>query len=69
MLRSRIIPCLLVHNKGLVKTVKFKEAYCLSYKEDFDAVSDEPLQTSIVISAKEISIKDTTYLNNWPNRG
>jgi len=25
MLRARIIPCLLVHNKGLVKTVKFKE--------------------------------------------
>ena len=24
MLRSRIIPCLLIHNKGLVKTVKFK---------------------------------------------
>ena len=24
MLRSRIIPCLLVHNKGLVKTVNFK---------------------------------------------
>ena len=24
MLRSRVIPCLLVHNKGLVKTVKFK---------------------------------------------
>lgn len=26
MLKSRIIPCLLVHNKGLVKTVKFKES-------------------------------------------
>lgn len=25
MLRSRIIPCLLVHNKGLVKTVNFKQ--------------------------------------------
>jgi len=25
MLNPRIIPCLLVHNKGLVKTVKFKE--------------------------------------------
>ena len=24
MLRSRIIPCLLIHQKGLVKTVKFK---------------------------------------------
>ncbi len=26
MLQSRIIPCLLIHNKGLVKTVKFKDA-------------------------------------------
>ncbi len=26
MLRSRVIPCLLVHNKGLVKTVKFKDS-------------------------------------------
>ena len=25
MLRPRIIPCLLVSNKGLVKTVKFKD--------------------------------------------
>ena len=25
MLRSRIIPCLLIHNKGLYKTVKFKD--------------------------------------------
>jgi len=25
MLRSRIIPCLLVHNKGLVKTIEFKD--------------------------------------------
>lgn len=25
MLRSRITPCLLVHKKGLVKTVEFKE--------------------------------------------
>ena len=26
MLRSRVSPCLLVHNKGLVKTVKFRDA-------------------------------------------
>ncbi len=25
MLRPRIIPCLLIHNKGLVKTVGFKD--------------------------------------------
>ena len=26
MLRSRIIPCLLVHDKGLVKTINFKDS-------------------------------------------
>lgn len=26
MLAPRIIPCLLVHNKGLIKTIKFKDA-------------------------------------------
>jgi len=26
MLRARVIPCLLIHNKGLVKTVKFSDA-------------------------------------------
>ena len=26
MLFPRIIPCLLVHNKGLVKTIKFKDS-------------------------------------------
>ena len=25
MLRSRIIPCLLIHNGGLVKTINFKD--------------------------------------------
>ena len=25
MLRSRVIPCLLIHDNGLVKTVKFKD--------------------------------------------
>ena len=55
-------------NLSSLKTVKFSEAYCLSYNEDFDSVSDEPLKTHVVISAKEISIKDTTFKNNWPNK-
>ncbi|MEL0644966.1 type VI secretion system tube protein TssD [Olleya sp. Ti.3.14] len=55
-------------NLSSLKTIKFKDAYCLNYVEDFDAVSDEPLKTHIVISAKEISIKDTTFKNNWPDK-
>ena len=52
-------------NMSSLKTVTFKEAYCLSYHEDFDAVSSEPLKTQIVISAREITVKDTTFTNNW----
>ena len=53
-------------NMSSLKTLKFKEAYCLSYHEDFDAIGDEPLKTRIVISAKELKVKDTTFSNNWP---
>ena len=55
-------------NLSSLKTIIFKDAYCLKYVEDFDAVSDEPLQTSLVISAKELTVKDTTFRNNWPNK-
>ncbi|MDX1270539.1 type VI secretion system tube protein TssD [Bizionia paragorgiae] len=55
-------------NLSSLKTIIFKDAYCLKYLEDFDAVSDEPLQTSLVISAKELTVKDTTFRNNWPNK-
>jgi len=53
-------------NMSSLKTLKFSDAYCLSYHEDFDAISDEPLKTRIVISAKELKVKDTTFKNNWP---
>lgn len=55
-------------NLSSLKTIVFKDAYCLKYLEDFDSVSDEPLKTSLVISAKEITVKDTTFKNNWPNK-
>lgn len=55
-------------NMSSLKTIKFKKAYCLQYQEDFDAVSNEPLKTRILISAKEITVKDTTYKNNWPDK-
>jgi len=55
-------------NLSSLKTIIFKEAYCLNYEEDFDAVSDQPLKTKIVISAKELKVKDTTFKNNWPDK-
>ena len=52
-------------NMSSLKTVQFTDAYCLSYNEEFDAEGSEPLRTRITISAKEITVKDTTFTNNW----
>ena len=44
MLRSRVIPCLLVHKKGLVKTVKFSNAKYIG----------DPLNAVKIFNEKEV---------------
>lgn len=55
-------------NMSSLKNVEFSEAYCIEYTEHFNADSDKPLQIHLVLSAKEISIKGTTFINNWPSK-
>lgn len=54
-------------NMSSLKTLEFKDAYCLFYKEHFNMSSADPMQTFLVISAKEISIKSVNFKNNWPS--
>ncbi len=55
-------------NLSSLKTVDFSDAFCLSYIEHFNASDNEPLKTKVVISAKDITVSDTTFSNNWPAR-
>jgi cyclase len=62
MLRSRIIPCLLVHNKGLVKTVKFKNSKYVG----------DPINAVKIFNEKEVDELivldiDATKENKGPN--
>jgi cyclase len=62
MLRSRIIPCLLVRNKGLVKTVQFKESKYVG----------DPLNAVKIFNEKEVDELivldiDATKENRAPN--
>ena len=62
MLRSRIIPCLLVHNKGLVKTVKFKNPKYVG----------DPINAVKIFNEKEVDELilydiDSSVLNKDPN--
>ena len=62
MLRSRIIPCLLVHNGGLVKTVNFKDPKYIG----------DPLNAVRIFNEKEVDELiivdiDATILKKEPN--
>tara|TARA_B100000242_G_C43038082_1_gene484087 strand:+ start:1330 stop:2088 length:759 start_codon:yes stop_codon:yes gene_type:complete len=62
MLRSRIIPCLLIHNKGLVKTVKFKNPKYVG----------DPINAVKIFNEKEVDELivldiDATVENRTPN--
>ena len=62
MLRSRIIPCLLIHKKGLVKTVKFKEPKYVG----------DPINAVKIFNEKEVDELivldiDATKENRGPN--
>jgi cyclase len=62
MLRTRIIPCLLVHNKGLVKTVNFKEPKYVG----------DPINAVKIFNEKEVDELivldiDATVENRTPN--
>ena len=62
MLRSRIIPCLLIHNNGLVKTVKFKDSKYVG----------DPINAVKIFNEKEVDELivldiDATMENRGPN--
>jgi hypothetical protein len=48
-----------------LKELKFKEAYIVKYKEDFNSTGDNPLTESFVLSAKEIELGSAKHINDW----
>ena len=48
-----------------MKELKFKEAYIVKYKEDFDAAGDNPLTETFTLSAKEIEMGTAKHTNEW----
>ncbi|KAB1067634.1 hypothetical protein F6U93_10130 [Tamlana haliotis] len=68
MVKNGVITFYKRENMASLKKVEFKNAYCLHYHEHFNAHDTEPMQTQLVISANEITIKGTTFSNNWPTK-
>ncbi len=52
-------------NDATLKELKFKEAYIVKYREDFDATGENPLTEHIVLSAREIELGNAKHTNEW----
>ena len=49
-----------------LKELKFKEAYVVDYKEEFDAKNDNPNYERFTISAMSIEVGNGKHENEWP---
>lgn len=56
------------HNNlsGILRTIKFSNAYCTFYKESYDHDDTQPYTIDLIINAKEIKVGDDDHKNNWP---
>lgn len=53
-------------SNAALKTVSFKEAYCVYYKEVFSSLGEAPMTITLKIAAHEISVNSISIKNNWP---
>jgi Hemolysin coregulated protein Hcp (TssD) len=53
-------------NMSKLKTLIFSEGHCVDYYESFDHNGAHPMQITFTISAKELKLNDSQFLNNWP---
>lgn len=52
-----------IESSKAFKTLEFKDARCVNYKETF--VRDKDMITDLIISAREITVSDVSHSNNW----
>lgn len=52
-------------SEATLKELKFKEAYIVKYREDFDANGEHPLTETFTISAREIELGNAKHINEW----
>lgn len=53
-------------NEATAKELKFTEGYMVKYIENFDSVGENPMNESLVISARSISMGTGEHVNDWP---
>lgn len=65
MVRSGKVEFYRRDSTSILKTVEFKDAFCIYLKEIFVSEGPHPMVTKVTISAHEIIIDSSSILNTW----
>ncbi|GAB3023210.1 hypothetical protein GCM10027051_29870 [Niabella terrae] len=49
-----------------LKTLKFSNAHCIDYIEEYTYEGEFPMRTTLKLSAKEIKLNESSLKKNWP---
>ncbi|WP_062053456.1 type VI secretion system tube protein TssD [Aquimarina longa] len=53
---------------SVMQTIKFDEAFCLNYVQNYHSKNNKAMTSQVVISAKDIEIGTAKHGNNWPTK-
>ena len=56
-------------SEATMKELKFTNAYMVAYAEKFTASTDAPMNMTVTLSAREITLGNGTHTNEWPDAG
>ena len=49
-----------------MKTLSFKDGFCISFREQFEADSEKPMRMHITLAVREISCQGVMLASDWP---
>lgn len=66
MTKSGIVTFYRRDTMSKLKVLEFTDAHCTNYLEKYVHDTDFPMQTSVILSAKQLSLNGSEFKNNWP---
>ncbi len=55
------------HEEGTLTTLKWTNGYVIQHEVDFDAVDENSMYISFVVSAEQIELGNSSYYGAWPS--
>jgi len=56
------------HEEGALTTLKWENGYVIQHEVDYDALNEDNMQVSFVVSAEKIDYGNSSYDGIWPQK-